>query len=1529
MFKVIYADPFLIDVTRTSEFAPGSKSILEFVEDKCNLEREDVSVVYKCNDDVLFFIEQKYWKGIRPKEGEYMVYVKPKNKNTLSAALTVALVAAGQAYAVPAIAGAFGTGAFGTAIISAGVTMAATYLSQQIIPIDAPDTPKADPKESSTLDIRGTQNTIKTGAPVPYLIGTTKVTPPLATNPIREAHGQDVQLTQVFCFGYGPIKGLTEDNIRIGSQPLTDFTDYELQIQDQRDTAYSLRREDPDGWTSDIVNKITLVTGDIQDSPQNVLIKQSDEPRIFTSAPNTEELGVELTFNGLVRFDDKGKRRNRTVNVQIEYRKIGDSEWTGFDANTDGANCEIVLDQYSRTFDNGYDHTGRRKRKSYQCNDCFIVLPSGFNIVPGQEVRVITNGTGRTYNVYSVYSSIELKGTKATDSFGRTDYVTLTGTVLKVGGWNRFTYGSRKEKPKHYGKLTGSTTNAFLSEFANPISITSDSAERYFHTTKATDLTKGSYEVRVTRLTDDTDDSKIRDKFSVTNIRSIQRTDDQGNEIVPFPPEFCYVALKIKASDQLNETIKNLSCVCSSVVERYSEEDNDFIEDDDASGNNAWEFLKLLTGPANKRFIQAESAPDDTGGEVDDWGDIIDLDAFLDWAAVCDEQVLSRDGSTLEPRYRYNTVVDYETTVGELARKIASTGRASNSMIDGKYSIIYDTPGKPAVSRLTPANTYGFSASKTFARIPDALRCKFANKDKNYNVDEVIIKRNDNDVLVNDSLIQDINCDGITDPDQVYRYAKYALAQMVLRPEEYRVSTGIEHKYFRRGDVVSMTHDKIQGVLHYSRVKSISGNDVELDQAFQLDSATKITFRYAGTEIQDLSVYDVFSVDGATLTLNAVPSELQVGDIAIAGTDAESITQKYIVKEKTPGTDDSCEVALVDYADPAIFDAENGIIQDYSPVDSVISIDQYADPAKPVAISVVTDEEALLIGQDGSLITRAGFVVKEPEAIAGQQKRPSPSFIQVQYRSSGSTGDYKKETFDFTNDFVYVAGLQDEQSYDFRIRFITEFGIAGEFLLLDNVLIIGKSSPPENVQGFSYIQQKDGILLEWLPNEELDVKEYEIRKGFNWDSGFKIDRLRTNQKLVSPLESGNYQYHIKAIDVVDNFSENASLLNVNIVNPSKPTGINAETIDNNINLRWSEPVSGFKIDYYNVYKETLAVVGGFQKIGYTYTTFFTRFETDAGTYTYYVEPVDIAGNIGERSSLKVELDVPPDYVLVDNQLVDLNSGDANNGKFFRDTPATFDTTEITFDTTADFTFDIQKDTSVLFTVDTNKTYADFLSELSIPNTFDSTDDYTFDNDVITFDSGYTLQDVIDQGYVYWMQKSYVSGGYYEVVVDYGTIIDSTRVTVTDTWETLVDGLDKEYILSRSQDGITYDNFTGTNQFFRDFRYVKFRINLTEKTGSIRPLETLQSIQFKLDIRKKYDSGNGIIDVAADGKVVVFNQNFLDVQSITMTAKTDGTVAKYALYDFDNAGDQSEFTAYLFDINGNRDVGEFSWSAEGF
>src|SRR5690606_19236404 len=46
--------------------------------------------------------------------------------------------------------------------------------------------------------------------------------------------------------------------------------------------------------------------------------------------PNVNEVIVDYNFpTGLCRFSSKGKRINSTVNLEIQWRKIGDTEWKG------------------------------------------------------------------------------------------------------------------------------------------------------------------------------------------------------------------------------------------------------------------------------------------------------------------------------------------------------------------------------------------------------------------------------------------------------------------------------------------------------------------------------------------------------------------------------------------------------------------------------------------------------------------------------------------------------------------------------------------------------------------------------------------------------------------------------------------------------------------------------------------------------------------------------------------------------------------------------------------------------------------------------------------------------------------------------------------------------------------------------------------------------------------------------------------------------------------------------------------------
>jgi hypothetical protein len=124
----------------------------------------------------------------------------------------------------------------------------------------------------------------------------------------------------------------------------------------------------------------------------------------------------------------------------------------------------------------------------------------------------------------------------------------------------------------------------------------------------------------------------------------------------------------------------------------------------------------------------------------------------------------------------------------------------------------------------------------------------------------------------------------------------------------------------------------------------------------------------------------------------------------------------------------------------------------------------------------------------------------------------------------------------------------------------------------------------------------------------------------------------------------------------------------------------------------------------------------------------------------------------------------------------------------------------------------------------------------------------------------------------------------------------------------------------------WTNYPGQSQIVAgDFRYVKVRLDFSASGGD--DLIEISSLNVKLATKLKNDGGDGMANaVDVGGTTVNFTTSFIDVSSITVTPK--GTTARIAIYDFVDAPYQTSFKVLLYDTNGNRVSGPFSWSAKG-
>lgn len=189
---------------------------------------------------------------------------------------------------------------------------------------------------------------------------------------------------------------------------------------------------------------------------------------------------------------------------------------------------------------------------------------------------------------------------------------------------------------------------------------------------------------------------------------------------------------------------------------------------------------------------------------------------------------------------------------------------------------------------------------------------------------------------------------------------------------------------------------------------------------------------------------------------------------------------------------------------------------------------------------------------------------------------------------------------------------------------------------------------PDTVDSFTAFVYNNNVKLAWVI---LDgVASYEIRylpgswDYTSWDSATILLRTSTSSAdinpLTIPLTFGNHTFFIKAVDDSGNFTPNASTVTINVAAIASPV-ISPTVISNFVLLNWTQPVSTFLIDHYNIYKDASLV-------GTASGTFESFFETVGGSFTYVVEPVDIVGNVGAQSAgVTLAVSNPVDFTLHD------------------------------------------------------------------------------------------------------------------------------------------------------------------------------------------------------------------------------------------------------------------------------------------
>lgn len=513
-------------------------------------------------------------------------------------------------------------------------------------------------------------------------------------------------------------------------------------------------------------------------------------------------------------------------------------------------------------------------------------------------------------------------------------------------------------------------------------------------------VTKGQYDVRVTR---------IATYVATQNAGSIQMTWTALRSIhhhrAFIVPNTVCMALRIKATDQLNSVIQTLSVEAQAIIPVW----NGSAWVDTATNNAAWAAVDVWTGIANPRPRPKTD---------------IDLDAFAAWAAWLDEI-----------GFEFNQVIDSQSSVFEEAQQIYAAGLASWGMVDGKISVVRDVPDNLPRALITPRNIVANSLnwSINFIDMPHALRVRFIDPELNQQTERLVYADGYSGDGSGGTLVatkfETLDTIGCTDATQAWKIGRYHQAQAILRPETYEVEQDYEHLTYGRGDLAHLTHDVVSVGLGWARVVELyddgsflvdddvtmeAGKSYAIRARSQVDSAIQVTFAAITT------------VPGTDrLIAPAAPvAGLQVGDLICWG-EAESVTIAVKPTRVIPDVDLTARITLVPAA-LDIYACWAGEIPAFDPETSRVDTGDLS-PGVPTIISIRSDATVQPVETVNNSRQRMVVAYRLQAGVPADQ-------VEVRYRQTDGSHTWSNVTAPSGAAFVFVEGVEQGVEYDVQIR---------------------------------------------------------------------------------------------------------------------------------------------------------------------------------------------------------------------------------------------------------------------------------------------------------------------------------------------------------------------------------------------------------------------------------------------------------------------------------------------------------------
>lgn len=763
-------------------------------------------------------VDKKDWAERRLNPGDHIVVVPipeggGNGKSIFRLVAMIAFAVIGAYVAAPIVGSLELTGnmaSIGLSAVKGIVSAVGGMLVNAMMPAPKAKTPeKSDlTSQSASYGIDGPKNTSTEDVTVPVVYGEFRVAGNLTA--IQTENVDDAQYLKLMSVvSEGRIESIT--GFEINQQPIANYIGIETQ------TRLGLDEQPICDWFASTTRQIN----------KNITLNHENWV-VHSTESEVDQVRIDLVMpQGVGYIKDDGGIEERTIVVDVEYRRLGTTDWLPMDSATDW-----------NTF------TG----DTSPANSAGLRLEVTPTLTPTLETYEIGDNT---YNVRVWDIAVEY----STDGG-----VNWTRFGSDAGAESRWYYGDQIQNKTF--EVNGLEKGAYMvraigGTIANrwclqPVGTEITGAQR--KTMRRTYLTpvlqEDFYEVRVKRRFAAVDDGRTLETVILSDVGEVI------NEQIAYNGT-AYYGLRIKLSDQINQ-LPQVSALVKGVRVAHFDQAGNFVSTK-WSNNPAWIALDILTNTHYGAAIPVER---------------FDMPKWFEWAEWCQKR-----------GFEFNGIFDYKTNVWDALQSVLRVGHAQIIRVGTRYSLALEKPSTPTMM-FGSGNIVADSFSIEWLSMEDRaneIEINYYDRDDSFRrkvvrvIDEVAYG------LGRPQKVASITLQGVTNYKQARYEGYFQMALNRLIQQTITFDAPIEAIACSVGDLILVQHEMPQwGVAGRTEAGS-TDSVVKLDRTVTMESGKTYKLFVLHSAVQRGSA-TVQLVSGRSVMVSGMPAG-RVTRIRHAGAD--------------------------------------------------------------------------------------------------------------------------------------------------------------------------------------------------------------------------------------------------------------------------------------------------------------------------------------------------------------------------------------------------------------------------------------------------------------------------------------------------------------------------------------------------------------------------------------------------------------------------------------------------------------------